>query len=71
MQLLKVVIVSVLLGSTVFAGFATFRNVGAQEIEHPEGISIRQESVQTRRSGFFPYYARSRAHRGGGLAGGK
>jgi hypothetical protein len=71
MQLFKIVIVGLMVGGSALAGFATWRNVGAQTFEHPEGISLRQESVRTSRTGFFPYYARSRYHRGGGLSGGK
>ncbi|MGD9365658.1 MAG: hypothetical protein PVH87_08185 [Desulfobacteraceae bacterium] len=68
MQFIKIVVFSMLLGSTAFAGYATWRNFGAQKFEHPQGISLRQESV---RAGFFPYYGRYRTHRGGGLSGGK
>lgn len=71
MQLLKIAIISLLLGSTAYAGVATWRNYGAQEFEHPGGISLRDESVRSRKAGFFPYYARNRSYRGGGLSGGK
>lgn len=71
MQFLKIAVFSLLLGSTAFAGYATWRNFGAQKFEHPQGISLRQESVRAGRTGFFPYYGRYRTHRGGGLSGGK
>ena len=72
MQFLKIVVFSLLLGSTAFAGYATWRNFGAQSFESPQGVSLRQESVRTgHRGGFFAYYGRSRTHRGGGLSGGK
>lgn len=71
MQLLRLALVGLLVGGTAFAGLATWRNFGAQPFEHPQGISLRQESVQKGRAGFFPYYARSRHFRGGGLSGGK
>ena len=70
MQFLKIAIVGALLGTSAFAGFATWRNYGAQKFEHPEGISLRQESVRTGR-GFFHSYGRFRSHRGGGLSRGK
>jgi len=70
MQLFKIAIIGLLVGGSALAGFATWRNVGAQAFEHPEGISLRQESVRSR-AGFFLFYARSRYHRGGGLSGGK
>ena len=71
MPFLKIAIVSLLVGGSAFAGIATWRNYGAQNFEHPTGISLRQESVRTNGAGFFPYYARSRYHRGGGIRGGK
>ena len=71
MQFFKIAIISLLLGSSAFAGLATWRNFGAQTFEHPKGLSLRQESVRAGRTGFFPYYARHRSHRGGGLSGGK
>lgn len=71
MQLLRIALLGVLVASSAFAGLATWRNYGAQQFEHPQGISLRQESVNRGRAGFFPYYARSRHHRGGGLSGGK
>jgi len=53
------------LGTTALA----FSTVGATPMEHPEGLSLRQESA-TRPGGFFLYYS-SRRHLGGGLGGGK
>jgi hypothetical protein len=71
MQFLKVAVISLLVGGSAFAGFATWRNYGAQDFEHPEGISLRQESVRAGRAGFFRSYNRHRSHRGGGLSSGK
>ena len=59
-----------LLGGTLLAGGATVGHVGVSPPEEPQGISIRQESEQSRGRGFF-YGYHSRSHRGGGLRGGK
>ena len=53
------------LGTTALA----FSSVGATEMEHPEGLSLRQESA-SHSGGFFVIYSR-RMHLGGGLGGGK
>lgn len=52
--------------------FATVAGYGADELEHPGGVSLRQSSVSSGggSSGFFVGYA-TRSHLGGGLAGGK
>lgn len=71
MQLLKIAIITILAGGTLFASAATFSKMGAKNVEHPAGITLRQESVRTGHSGFFPYYSRRHSHRGGGLSGGK
>lgn len=54
-------------GSAMALGYTT---VGATPLEHPEGLSIRQES-NARRGGFFVWYGSTRGHVGGGLRGGK
>lgn len=46
-----------------------FSSVGATGMEHPEGLSLRQESARSQ-GGFFVIYSR-RVHLGGGLGGGK
>ena len=71
MQFIKIAVLFLLAGGTIVASAATFTKAGVQTIEHPEGISLREESVRTRRAQFFPYYSRSRYHRGGGLSRGK
>ena len=73
MRLIRWVIMLFLVGGSALAGAATFSHLGAQSFEHPEGIQLRQESTRsrTRGFGFFPLYARTHAHRGGGLSGGK
>jgi hypothetical protein len=67
---IKIFFIAFFVGVTFLAGFATYKGIGAQELEHPKGISLRQESV--RRGGgllFFPMYTRT--HYGGGFRGGK
>jgi len=71
MRFIKFGVITLLAGGTIFATAATFSKVGAQSIEHPQGLKLRQESTRTRGYGFFPFYARSHSHRGGGLARGK
>lgn len=71
MQFIKIAVITLLAGGTIYASVATYRKVGAQLVEHPAGISLRQESVRTKRSGWFLYYNRRHSHRGGGLSRGK
>jgi hypothetical protein len=71
MQFIKIAVLFLLAGGTIVASAATFTKAGVQTIDHPDGISLRQESVRTRRARFFPYYRRGRYHRGGGLSRGK
>lgn len=61
-----------LLGLTVLDCGATFAHVGAQSWEHPDGISLRQDSTGSGSGvgGFFLFY-NSRSHYGGGISGGK
>ena len=63
-----------LAGIVLLAGSATaalgYSTVGASELEHPEGLSLRQESTRPGGS-FFVWYGSSRSHLGGGLRGGK
>ncbi len=70
----RILIAATLLGSTAIAGTATFSGAGVQSVEHPQGISLREQSAQSRGPrGFFAayYLTQSRSHRGGGLRGGK
>ena len=50
--------------------FLTENNVGAEPLEHEDGISIRQDSSTVGRKSLFIFYG-TRSHMGGGLAGGK
>jgi hypothetical protein len=72
MGCLKFFITPLLIGATILAIVATFANWGAADIEHPQGINLREESVNYRqRGGFFAFYATRRGHTGGGLRAGK
>lgn len=54
---------------TTASAAATLSSFGVEEMEHPEGLSLRQDSSR-RRAPFFLFYS-SRGHYGGGLSGGK
>ncbi|MCP4403031.1 MAG: hypothetical protein GY801_37715 [bacterium] len=69
MGCIKFLLIPLLIGGTLLATVATFAKWGAADIEHPQGIDLRQESTKYRRGAFFAYYGRS--HYGGGLRGGK
>ena len=71
MQFIKIAVITLLVGGTIYASVATYRKVGVQTVESPEGISLRQESVRNQRPGRFLYYNRTHSHRGGGLSRGK
>jgi hypothetical protein len=62
-------ILGILAGLALPAGASalTLTTLGAPSAEHPEGISLRDDS--RRGGGFFVWYGRS--HTGGGLRGGK
>lgn len=68
----KFFMIPLLIGATILAAVASFSKWGAADIEHPQGINLREESVNYRaRGGFFAYYATTRSHSRGGLRGGK
>jgi len=64
-------LITILGGGTVFAGYATFKGFGVQTAMYPKGISIRDTSVQGSRPGVVPFGRGPRVHRGGGLSRGK
>jgi hypothetical protein len=68
MKLAKVLTGLVFAGGTTIAAVGSLANIGVPAAEEPQGVSLRQESTRTRTPGFFAGY---RAHRGGGLRGGK
>ena len=71
MGCLKFFLIPLLLAGTALATVATFSGWGADDIAHPQGINLRQESVKHPRGAFFAYYGSTRSHYGGGLRGGK
>ena len=50
--------------------FFTENNVGAESLEHEDGVSLRQDSNTIGTRSLFIFYS-SRSHMGGGLSGGK
>ena len=71
MGVVKFLLIPLLVGGTLFASVATFGKWGADDIEHPQGVDLRQESANFQRGAFFAYYGRTRSHYGSGLRGGK
>ncbi|PIE32699.1 hypothetical protein CSA56_14520 [candidate division KSB3 bacterium] len=68
----KFFMIPLLIGATILATVVSFSKWGAADIEHPQGINLRGESVNYRsHGGFFAYYAMTRSHSRGGLLGGK
>ena len=63
------VCIFVLIGGGIFANLATKYSLGAESFGQEEAMSLRQDSVGSRRA-FFVYVG-GRSHMGGGLAGGK
>lgn len=60
-----------LVGGTILAAVSTFAGAGASPVEHPEGISLRDESVRQSGGFFMMYMHTPRYHTGGGLRMGK
>ncbi len=69
MSFLRVAFITLIAGSTIWAATATIRKSGIPHVRHPQGISLREDSIQGRRAGVFPGVIRT--HRGGGLRSGK
>ena len=65
-----VCILALILGS-LGSMYATKNNMGIDEFELEEGMSIRQDSTSQGDARSFFIYVNSRSHQGGGLAGGK
>ena len=57
-----------------FVSFSAYNiaenNIGAETLEHEDGVSLRQDSNTIGTKSIFIFYNR-RSHMGGGLAGGK
>ncbi len=71
MPFLRVALITLIAGSTIWAATSTMRKSGIPSVRHPQGISLREDSIQGRRAGVFPGMMRTRTHRGGGLRSGK
>ncbi len=56
-----------IVGLSALSVAGTYGRWGVDDVEHEEGVSLRQDSVS---GGFFTIY-RTRSHQGGGLSGGK
>ncbi len=65
---MKIAVILMMLSTTGLAVYATHSKIGAQNPEHPQGISLRDESRRSN-EGFFLFYGRS--HFGGGMHDGK
>ncbi|MFT7520424.1 MAG: hypothetical protein ACI9MC_002570 [Kiritimatiellia bacterium] len=65
----------VILGSALISGGGSalaYTSYGVESFEHPDGISLRQESAGPVPGAFFLFYStHHRRHSGGGLHGGK
>ncbi len=71
MGCIRVFLLVFLVGGSILAAVATFAGAGASTVAHPDGISLRDESVR-RSGGFFLMYMHTpRYHTGGGLRMGK
>lgn len=69
MKLSTLLLGTVLVGGTLGAAAVTVAKAGVPRAEEPQGVSLRQESSGSPRGFFYAYHAR--AHRGGGMRGGK
>ena len=70
MGLKRILLFTGLLGATAGAATGALTGVGAEPLNQPQGISLRETSLRDdRQAGFFHRYHRT--HRGGGLRGGK
>ena len=70
MNFLRFGLIGIIACSTIWAAQATYRKTGVRDVRYPQGISLREESIQAAHAGVFPG-GRLRTHRGGGLHGGK
>jgi hypothetical protein len=64
-------VLAFLVGVTSLAGYATMTGLGAEPVETPQGIGLRQESVRSGPGGFFLWYGGRTHYGGGGLRTGK
>lgn len=75
MKLIIIIVFLILSLATTNAVLRTVTRTSVASVEHPEGISLRSQSVGPRHGGFFLLYynnnSRRRSFSGGGLRGGK
>lgn len=72
MRVATIVFIALVGGVSGISNALAFSSLGAASLEHPEGLSLRQESAgRPGMGGFFIWYGATRGHVGGGLRGGK
>jgi len=71
MKKIRWIVMIVLVCGTLMAALLTFAKIGADSVDDPQGISLREESAKAPRGMGFFHMAHSRSFRGGGLLGGK
>ncbi len=64
MRYLRFIFMALAASSTLLAGGATFAKLGVPVVQHPQGISLKQESLRRSHSGMF---RTARGHYGGGI----
>lgn len=71
MTIIRILTLLLAIGATGFAAYNTFSGKGANSLEHPAGLSLREESTRGGHGGFFMLYNTGRSHRSGGIHTGK
>ena len=71
MQFIKIVFIGLVAGSTIWATAATVLKRGVRPATYPQGINLRQDSLQGVHSLMLPGRSGGRIHRGGGMSAGK
>jgi hypothetical protein len=71
MQFMKIMLIGLVAGSTIWATAATALKRGVTPAAYPRGVSLRQDSLQGVHSPLIPGRKTGRVHRGGGLSAGK
>ena len=71
MQFLKIAFIGLVASSTIWATASTLLKRGVTPAAYPQGVSLRQGSLQGVHEPLVPGRKRSRLHRGGGMRAGK
>jgi len=71
MNIIRWLMIGSLVGGTGFAGAATLMKMGSTTVDHPQGISLRDESAAVAYGAGRRIPYRSRTFRGGGPRSGK